>query len=56
MMNSLEDLFNTKDATKAKPQDLIANGKSMQSINHVSNLVQMNRTMGFQEHGLETLT
>jgi hypothetical protein len=27
MSNSLEDLLNTKDVIKARPKDLVANGK-----------------------------
>jgi hypothetical protein len=44
MPNSLEDL-NTKDVIKARPQDLVANDKLEYSINLVSNLVEMNKTM-----------
>lgn len=54
MSNFLEYFFNVKDAIEAKLQDVVSKDGSGQSINLVSNLVQMIRTMGFQKNGPET--
>lgn len=54
MSNFLEYFFNVKDVIEAKLQDVVSKDGSGQSINLVSNLVQMIRTMGFQKNGLET--
>ncbi len=50
MSNSLKDLLNIEDVTKTRLQDLVTNDWSRQFINLVSNLVQMNSTMDFQEN------
>jgi len=54
MSNSSKDLFNIEDATKTRSQDPITNHISRQFINPVSNLVQTNNTMDFQENGPKT--
>lgn len=50
MSNSSKDLLNIEIVIEIRSQDLVMNDWSRQFINLVSNLVQMNSAMDFQEN------
>ncbi len=50
MLDSSKKILNIEDVTETRSQDPMTNDWSRQFINLVSNLVQMNSTMDFQEN------